>query len=74
VYCHEGIKVNVLCFVDVEDMHELSYLPNVGFVVHLDGREIVFEWRNKLYVTKVKEFPALVMIMVGEKMAQFSSE
>jgi hypothetical protein len=27
-----------------------------------------------LYVTKVKEFPALVMIMVGEKMAQFSSE
>jgi hypothetical protein len=24
VYCHEGIKVNVLCFVDVEDMYELS--------------------------------------------------
>jgi hypothetical protein len=43
VYCHEGVKVNVLCFADVEDMNDVVYRPNVGFVVHLDGREIIIE-------------------------------
>jgi hypothetical protein len=43
VYCHEGVKVIVLCFIDVEDMYDVVYRPNVGFVVHLDGREIIFE-------------------------------
>jgi hypothetical protein len=74
VYCHEGVKVNVLCFADVEDMYEMNYRPNVSFVVHLEGREIVFERRNKLYVAKVEDFQALVMVTVDERKAQYSSE
>jgi hypothetical protein len=73
VYCHEGVKVNVLCFADVEDLCEVLYRPNVGFVVHLDGQEIVFEWRNKLYVAKANEFHAMMMITVEEKKLQFST-
>jgi hypothetical protein len=72
VYCHEGVKVNVLCFVDVEDLYEVSYRPNVGFVVHLDGHEIIFERRNKLYVATANEFHAMMMITVEEKKLQFS--
>jgi hypothetical protein len=56
VYCHEGVKVNVLCFADVEDLYEVSYRPSVGFVAHLDGQEIIFERRNKLYVAKAQVF------------------
>ncbi len=74
VYCHEGVKVNVLCFADVEDMYDVVYRPNVGFVVHLDGREIIFERRNKLYVTKADVLLAQVMVTVEEKRTQFSSE
>jgi hypothetical protein len=74
VYCHEGVKVNVLCFANVEDMFEILFHPSVGFVVHLEGREIVFERRNKLYVAKAEEFRALVMVTVEEKSAQFSSK
>jgi hypothetical protein len=55
-------------------MYEVKYCPNVGFVVHLEGREIVFERRNKLYVAKAEEFQAFVMITVDEKKAQYSSE
>ncbi len=74
VYCHEGVKVNVLCFADVEVMFEVSYRPNIGFVVHVDGKEIIFEQRNKLYVAKAEEFPAMLMITVEEKKSQFSGE
>jgi hypothetical protein len=66
--------VNVLCFADVEDMFEVSYHPNIGFVVHMDGKEIVFERRNKLYVAKAEEFPAMLMVTVEEKKSQFSGE
>jgi hypothetical protein len=69
VYCHEGVKVNVLCFADVEDMYDVVYRPNVGFVVHLDGRESHFEGRNKLYVTKAEVLLAQVMVTVEEKKA-----
>jgi hypothetical protein len=52
----------------------VKYCPNVSFVVHLEGREIVFEQRNKLYVAKAEEFQAFVMVTVDEKKAQYSSE
>jgi hypothetical protein len=60
VYCHDKVKVHVLC--------------NVSFVVHVDGKEIIFERRNKLYVAKANDFLAHVMITVEEKKKEFSSE
>jgi hypothetical protein len=74
VYCHEGVRVNVLCFADVEDKYNVVYQPNVGFVVHLNGRDIIFERRNKLYVAKAQDLLAHVLATIEEKKAQFSSE
>ncbi len=74
VYCHDKVKVHVLCFADVEDIYEVVYQPNVSFVVHVDGKEIIFERRNKLYVAKANDFLAHVMITVEEKKKEFSSE
>jgi hypothetical protein len=50
VYTSEETKANVLCFSDVEDMYEISYEHRKAFVVHMGEKEIVFEWREKLYV------------------------
>jgi hypothetical protein len=47
VYCHDEVKVNILCFADVEDLYEVVYQPSVGFVVHVDGKEIIFQRRDK---------------------------
>jgi hypothetical protein len=74
VYCHDKVKVHVLCFADVEDIYEVVYQPNVSFVVHVDGKDIIFERRNKLYVAKANDFLAHVMITVEEKKKEFSSE
>jgi hypothetical protein len=54
--------VNVLCFADVEDLYEVSYRPNV-----------IFAWRNKLYVAKATELHAMMMITVEEKKLQYST-
>jgi hypothetical protein len=74
VYCHEQVKVNILCFADVEDIYQVVYRPNVGFVVHLVGKEVVFERRDKLYVAKARDIVAQVMVTVEEKKSQFSRE
>jgi hypothetical protein len=74
VYCHDEVKVNILCFADVEDIYEVVYQPSVGFVVHVDGKEIIFERQNKLYVAKADEFLMHVMVTVEEKKKEFSSE
>jgi hypothetical protein len=74
VYCHDEVKVNVLCFADVEDLYEVVYQPSIGFVVHVDGKEIIFERREKLYVAKADDFLAHVMVTVEEKKKEFSSE
>jgi hypothetical protein len=74
VYCHDEVKVNVLCFTDVEDLYEVMYQPSVGFVVHVDGKEIIFERQDKLYVAKADDFLVHVMVTVEEKKKEFSSE
>jgi hypothetical protein len=43
-YCSPEVKVNVLCFTEVEDLFEIEYKEREGFNVWLpDGKEIFFE-------------------------------
>jgi hypothetical protein len=43
VYCSPGVKVNVLCFAEVEDLFEIEYKEREGFTVRLEnGKEIFF--------------------------------
>jgi hypothetical protein len=47
VYCSPEVKVNVLCFAEVEDLFEIEYKEREGFNVRLpDGKEIFFERRE----------------------------
>jgi len=50
VYASEETKVNVLCFVDVMELYEISFDPVVGFTVHMPDRDLVFKQRGKLFV------------------------
>jgi hypothetical protein len=56
VYASRDTKVNVLCFVDVEDLYEIMYQQGTSFTVHLPERDIVFKKRNKLYVADFAEY------------------
>ena len=50
VYSSSHTKANVLSFADVEDMYDITYIPQESFTVHLPERDIIFHRRDKLYV------------------------
>jgi hypothetical protein len=73
VFCSPEVKVNVLCFAEVEDMFEVEYVEREGFIVRMpDEREIFFERRNKMFVAKIEDV-AEVMATVAEKKIQYST-
>jgi hypothetical protein len=43
VYASDDTRANVLCFADVEDMYDITYVPKEGFTVHLPDRDITFQ-------------------------------
>jgi hypothetical protein len=32
----------VLCFADVEDKYNITYIPHEGFIVHMDDKDLEF--------------------------------
>jgi hypothetical protein len=71
VYCSPEVKVNVLCFAEVEDLFEIKYREQEGFTVRLqNGREILFARRNKMFVAKVEDV-ASVLATITEKKPVF---
>jgi hypothetical protein len=73
VYCSPEVKVNVLCFAEVEDLFEVEYKEREGFIVQLpDRKEIFFERRQKMFVASVNNV-ASVFVMVAEKKMQYST-
>jgi hypothetical protein len=49
-------QANILCMADVEDMHEITYKQGESFTVHLPGRDLVFERRDKMYVADMRDW------------------
>jgi hypothetical protein len=73
VYCSPEVKVNVLCFAEVEDLFEVEYREKEGFTVRLqNGKEILFARRNKMFVAKVEDV-ASVLATIAEKKTQYST-
>ncbi len=73
VYCSPEVKVNVLCFAEVEDLFEVTYREQEGFTVRLqNGKEILFARRNKMFIAKVKDV-ASVLATIAEKKTQYST-
>jgi hypothetical protein len=73
VYCSPKVKVNVLCFAEVEDLFLVENKEREGFTVHLpDGKEIFFERQNKMFVAKVEQVAAVLMT-ITEKKLQYSN-
>jgi hypothetical protein len=71
VFCSPDVKVNVLCFAEVEDLFDVKYKEHEAFIVCLpDGQEIFFKRKDKMFVAKVEEV-ATVMTTISE--LQYSS-
>lgn len=77
VYSSERTQANVLCFADVEDKYNITYIPQEGFVVHLHDRDITFRRDGKLYIAEWEldsdeDEYGVVMATVKENEAQYT--
>ncbi len=73
VYCSLEVKVNVLCFAEVEDLFEIEYREREGFVMQLpNGKEIIFERKNKMFVADIVSVGS-VLTTIAEKKIQYST-
>jgi hypothetical protein len=48
VYASDTTRANILSLVVVEDLYEISYVRGDTFVVHMEGRDLVFHRRDHL--------------------------
>jgi hypothetical protein len=74
VFCSPDVRVNGICFEEVEDLFKVEYKEYEGFLVHLlDGKEILFKGRNKMFVADVVNV-APVLTTIAEKKTQYLTE
>ena len=62
----------MLSFAEVEDIYPISYIPQIGFIVHLLNRDLHFKRRGKLYVADWLEYK--VLSTVKENMRCYTKE
>jgi hypothetical protein len=55
VYSSHQTKAHVLCFANVEDKYQVTYIPQEGFIVHMDHKDIEFRREGKLYIADWEE-------------------
>jgi hypothetical protein len=48
VYSSDQTKANILCFADVKDKYKITYVPQHGFIVHMDDKDLEFRQEGKL--------------------------
>ncbi len=61
VYASDAIKVNILSFLEVEELYPITYEPYVGFTVHLMDKDILFRKRGKMHVADFAAYGMNVM-------------
>jgi hypothetical protein len=59
VYSSDEARVNILSFTEVEEVYPITYVPQEGFVVHMENRDILFKHRGKMHVADLSEFTVL---------------
>jgi hypothetical protein len=48
-------KANMLCFANVEDAYEITYIPRESFIRHLPNQDVVYSRQGKLFVADLAE-------------------
>ncbi len=75
VYASKETKANVLSFVDVEDLYDISDVQKEAFVVHMLSGDLVFSRGEKLHVAEEEEANAgIVQTMVHENEALYTKD
>ncbi len=59
VYSSNEARVNILSFTEVEEVYPISYVPQEGFVVHMENRDVLSKRRGKMHVAGFAEFTVL---------------
>jgi hypothetical protein len=59
VYSSSEARVNILIFTEVEEVCPITYVPQEGFVVHMDDRDILFKRCGKMHVADFAEFTVI---------------
>jgi hypothetical protein len=67
VYSSLDTRANVLSFAEVEDQFPISYVPQIGFIVHLPDRDLEFRRRGKLYVADWSQHRVLTTVKEKER-------
>jgi hypothetical protein len=50
VYASDTMRVNILSFSKVKELYPITFVPHVGFTVHLPEKDILFGKRGKMQV------------------------
>jgi len=67
VYTSTETRVNVLSFLDVEELYPITYEPFVGFTVHTPEGDILFEKKGKLHVADFAAYSNVLATQVYTK-------
>jgi len=73
VYASSEAKANVLSFAAIEDLYEITYSRDEGFMIHMPERDIVFRRKDNLYVLDWAEVGS-VHTTVQENESLYSTE
>ena len=46
----KNVRISILCQDDVEMLYDLTYDQGYSITVHMNGRDLIFYKKNKLYV------------------------
>jgi hypothetical protein len=61
VYASDAVKVNILSFLEMEELYPIMYELYVGFTVHLTDKDILFRKRGKMHVADFAAYGMNVM-------------
>jgi hypothetical protein len=61
VYASDTMRVNILSFLEVEELYPITYEPHVGFMVHLPEKDILFRKRGKMHLADFADYSTSVM-------------
>ena len=69
-YASADSRRNILCFADMEDQFDISYVRGKSFTVHMPRGDLVFHRKDKFYVADISDWaksPAKSVLLTSSK-------
>ena len=66
---------SILSLSDVEELYEVTYIPGVKFIVHMNDKDLVFYKRGKIYLADMSDwvtYAGLSMMTVEQRESMYS--